>query len=362
MKIIISILLSLVSLSGFSQEIYKIQGKVKSLKEGSYIFLTYKKDKKIVVDSAQVKKQAFQFSGEVKTPTEATLILNGEQKLDFFKDEDQTTLYLTKGSIKITGPTLKNAIIKSNNQITNDYEKYKITLIPYDQAKADLKNIPYDELTKRVPEIHAMKRESDEKFIKENPGSYIAFNLLNSVVNSNNVYDVAIPAFEKSPDYLKNTAEGKALQVKMEELKSFANGTIAPDFTLPDTLGNAISLHSLRGKYVLLDFWASWCGPCRAENPKVVEAYNEFKDKNFTILSVTLDKEGAKDAWMKAIHDDHIQDWLHVGDLAGWESPVLKLYKIRAIPQNFLIDPDGKIVASNLRGNALKAALAKLIN
>jgi peroxiredoxin len=133
---------------------------------------------------------------------------------------------------------------------------------------------------------------------------------------------------------------------------------MAPDFTMNDTTGNPVSLSSFRGKYVLVDFWASWCGPCRAENPNVVKAYNEYKGKNFTILGVSLDK--TKDAWEKAIKDDHLA-WNQVSDLQYWDNAAAKLYGVQAIPANFLIGPDGKIVAKNLRGDALENELSKIL-
>lgn len=135
-------------------------------------------------------------------------------------------------------------------------------------------------------------------------------------------------------------------------------GQPAPDFTLPDPSGKNISLSSLKGKYVLVDFWASWCRPCRGENPNVVANYNKFKDKNFTILGVSLDKE--KGPWQKAIQDDGLT-WNHVSDLKFWESAVVSLYGINSIPTNMLLDPQGKVIAKGLRGEQLSAKLAEVL-
>jgi peroxiredoxin len=132
----------------------------------------------------------------------------------------------------------------------------------------------------------------------------------------------------------------------------------APEIALPDLNGKTVSLSSFKGKYVLVDFWASWCGPCRAENPNVVEAYNKFKDKNFTILGVSLDQDKA--AWQQAIAKDNLT-WTHISDLKQWESTVVPAYGIEGIPFNVLLDPDGKIIASNLRGGALESKLAEVL-
>lgn len=135
-------------------------------------------------------------------------------------------------------------------------------------------------------------------------------------------------------------------------------GTMAPEITMNDPQGNSFSLSSLRGKYVLVDFWASWCGPCRAENPNVVAAYQKYKDKNFTILGVSLDQ--TKEAWLKGIKDDNLE-WKQISDLKFWNSAAVPLYQIQGIPYNVLVDPSGKIIASELRGPALDAKLAEVL-
>jgi peroxiredoxin len=143
------------------------------------------------------------------------------------------------------------------------------------------------------------------------------------------------------------------------ETASAGEGSEAPEILLPSPEGDTIALSSTRGKVVLLDFWASWCLPCRKENPNLVKAYNLYSKKGFQIYQVSLDK--TKDAWTKGIKDDQLDKWIHVSDVKYWNSVVVPLYKIESIPTNFLLDKNGRIIASNLRGEQLEKKLAEIL-
>jgi peroxiredoxin len=199
-----------------------------------------------------------------------------------------------------------------------------------------------------------------DKFVNSKPSSIISPLMLFATAD---LYDDPM-LLEKRYNTLtatiKNSTIGKNLYSYIQYNKVGAVGTPAIDFTQPDTTGTPISLSSFRGKYVLVDFWASWCGPCRAENPNVVDNFAKFKEKNFTVLGVSLDRPGAKDNWLAAIHKDNLT-WTHVSDLQFWNNAAAQLYRVQAIPFNMLVDPSGKIIARNLRGDALRSKLCEVL-
>jgi len=196
------------------------------------------------------------------------------------------------------------------------------------------------------------------KFIKLHPDAFASVYILNMMITVIPGETAQVYYDELTPLY-KNTSYAMSIQKTIDAKKVTAIGKIAPDFEEPDTSGKMVKLSDFKGKYVLLDFWASWCGPCREENPNVVKAYQRFHDKGFTVLSVSLDQPGKKANWLNAIHHDGLT-WTQVSDLRFWDNTAAILYGIKAIPQNFLLDKDGRIIAINIKGEDLNKKLMEL--
>lgn len=215
---------------------------------------------------------------------------------------------------------------------------------------------------KTLGELAVKKQQLATEFIDKNPSYYASLLAFREQLGprANDPLE-ARKRFEKFSDNLKTSPLGKFTDSLITASSKLSVGQQAPDFAGPMPSGGTMKLSDLKGKYVLLDFWASWCGPCRGENPNVVKAYNTYKDKNFDVLSVSLDRPGQKDKWVEAIEKDGLA-WHHVSELKWWQGNISKLYLIGSIPQNFLIDPSGKIIAINLRGEALQEKLNTLLN
>ena len=373
-NLIIGTLLLCTGSTAFAQQKFTITGNLFKLKEDVKVMLSYRDNGTYKTDSTIAKKGTFTFSGKVTEPTRATLQVKSLQPnttpmtYEKFAAQDTKEFFLDNAVISVKGETaVKTASIKGGKTQT-EFLSLEAALKPFEDKMVPL-NKQLMQLVKQKDEkgadslrlqLTAIRKDmtkAEDDFIRRYSNSYVSVDLLQG-----RSYLIELDNFEPLFNTLsadrKNSKIGKILQERLEQAKKTSVGKPAMEFTQQTNEDKPFSLSSLKGKYVLLDFWASWCGPCRAENPHVVKAYSAFKDKNFEIVGVSLDDE--KQAWLDAIKKDGLP-WVHVSDLKAWKNEVAVMYGINAVPQNFLLDPNGVIIAKDLRGEELTKKLEEVI-
>lgn len=377
MKKLLSLLAVLLPLFAVAQVggTFTIKGKAGNLNAPAQVYLLYQLGANKVADSSAVVNGDFSFTGNTLNPVNAFLVMDskgvGMAKLDeakadvftFFLDKGETTI-TTPDSIskaKITGSLINEENSKLLTQIKAiEAEAVKLnTEIQAAGAAKQSSNEYQAEMQAKFKVLQTRHRSALQTFIVTHPNSYLSIIALNTLDSKADPFE-SENLFNTLSAELKATEAAKVLKVSIDKAKISAVGAMAPEFTQNNEKGLPVKLSTFKGKYLLIDFWASWCGPCRADNPNMVRLFNKYKTRNFTILGVSLDRPGAKNDWLAAIKNDGLV-WTQVSDLSFWANSAAQLYSVSAIPSNFLIDPAGKIIARDLRGIELENKLAEVL-
>ncbi|KEO74234.1 TlpA disulfide reductase family protein [Anditalea andensis] len=372
--IYISISLTLMAIScknrdTIQKEGFVIEAHIPSLPSSSLAVLSYTQKDSTLTDTVAVKEGMFTFTGKVSHPIEASInVRHGETYPDKSYLKDTFTFYLDNNDMQISATdSIKNASI-SGSLLTDQSIAFSKQINPLRQKIQDLswglQGKAYDDAyMATVDTIKATGKQTEElvrKFVEAHPDSYFALTAFTNYELGYNFDPIwAEEEYQKFTDEVRNTPLGQRVYDKILTGKRTSVGEEAMEFSQTTLQGDTFSLNALRGNYVFIDFWASWCVPCRQENPFIVEAYNEFKDRNFEIVGVSVDDK--RKNWEFAVEKDKLP-WINVSDLKGFKNEVAKQYGISAVPQNFLLDPDGVIIAKNMRGEELSEKLSEIFH
>jgi peroxiredoxin len=351
---------------------YEIHGQIGQLAAPAKVYLLQDGQ---VVSSVTPAHGRFIFRGTTPYPRSATLVLerqgrlqrgwgykvvNGKERGMVLESPDRLAVYLEPGPVVLVSPdSLRTARVQTGALTKQFQQLQRLTKLAHPAAL----NSPVEDARTVDEDAHRTVAQAALAFAKAHPASWVSLEALQQARGTGwytphyaevaAIYAALTPRQRASPS-------GQEYGQRLAGYQAVALGKPAPAFTHLTPSGQAVSLADYRGKYVLVEFWASWCGPCRAQTPNLLKAYAAYKARNFEVLGVSLDTEETRAQWVQAIADDHAP-WVQVSDLGGFAGEVAQQYGVKAIPQNFLVDPSGTIVASNLRGSALLTTLATLL-
>ncbi|AVI51789.1 peroxiredoxin [Pukyongia salina] len=282
----------------------------------------------------------------------------------FFPENENLKATLYKDSMiasNVTGSRQNEMYTQFVKQMKEFNKRKQANSQRFQEARRQQDNILIAEIQRENVDLVNEETAYKVNFIKENGNSIFSLMLTSELLQRKEIsVDVADEIVKNLPPKTASSLLAGDIMREVEKMKRADIGGVAPDFAAPTPTGEMLSLKETLGKYTIIDFWASWCKPCRRENPNVVRVYEKYHDKGLNIISVSLDREGQKERWLQAIKDDKM-DWYHVSNLKFWQDPIARLYNVRSIPATFLLDENGKIIAKNLRGQALEAKISSLL-
>lgn len=361
-KLLLSLCTAVIILTACdNQPKFSIQGVVEQGEAEQALLLKAGKDGVDTLAKADIKNGKFTLTGRVEKDDFAVIIINPVQKRGgIYLENAKYNANIKLDSVNavfVTGTDNQAILNKFNALDTKVYHKLEKLRPLYAAAMESKDEKKAEKIAKDFEDFSNAMRDETTKLIEANLNSPIAAYKIFGERNQIEFAKVE-ELYNKLNDDVKNTESAKRLNEFITKSKAVSVGQIAPDFTQKNTEGKDVSLHSIKAKVKIVDFWASWCGPCRAENPNVVNIYKKYHKKGLEILGVSLDEK--EDAWKKAIKDDKLT-WLHVSDLKGWRNAVAQKYNVNAIPAMFVLDENNKIVAKNLRGKELENKIAELL-
>ncbi|RZK76024.1 MAG: AhpC/TSA family protein [Pedobacter sp.] len=350
----LTLFLAIIILPGFSQNVV-LNGEIIGLTEKKLLF-TYRTETGMHLDTLQVKNGKFTW----------TKTLSGAQWAMLWLPDNAIPFFIEPGNINVKANIAVTDSLIVTGSKTEDSARVLYRVLDKLVAQRNIIDKKIDTAPDaEKPSLRVIGKEIDlelkrnqHAYLKTNPSSVISLNLANFIA-TNEDYEEGIIAFDYLSKEAKMTKQGLEIAEELAVKTKSRIGAIVPDFIQNDPSGNPIKFADFRGRYVYIDFWASWCIPCRNENPNVLKAYEKFKNKNFAIIGVSIDND--LNSWKKAIEDDKMP-WTMVSDLKGSKNEIATYFGIRGVPSTLLIDPSGKIIAWNLNGNKLHHKLDELFS
>ena len=356
-KLLLSIVAASMTLAACNaQSGYKVTGTVEGMPDGKAIIATVNGSSLDTLAKADVKNGSFEFTGNVSEPTGAYIMVIGQRgAIPFMLENANITVNAGQAGLTVTGS--EGQKIYDQFMAINASAQQEAMKLQQEYQAANGDQAKIQAIQEAYAKLMTDAQAKETELIKANPDSYVSTFVIVSSMGQME-YEQLKERYSLLGEKAKASAQGKAIAAQIAKLESTAIGQIAPNFTITTPEGESISLYDIKGKVKLIDFWASWCGPCRGENPHVVEIYKEYHPKGLEIFGVSLDNN--KEAWVKAIADDGLV-WKHGSDLKGWQSAPAQLYSVTGIPHTVLLDENNKIIAKNLRGDELKQKIAELL-